>query len=615
MPDPRLLFSIPLALAVMSPHSAWGCPALTMCQTRMESVLGAHGADTPRLCRGLRDYLACARGASASCGVAERGYVVEAFNLANMRYSTLCSAFYTTSVPATVDSTTGNIMPDSEDTAAPSSATATVSSATTLTSVGMEKTTPEADLFTQYRRDTLPPVTSLLPEVTGELVTTSVTSTSATTDQTSTAAAESGSACIYPPGGDEKLAFQLCTVTPVISQFNSGCTQLDDCGVKVFPGFSSSDHVVICRSVVSYRTCALNARRVCVGNIDNSGVEQSVSNIDTEYNCTAVLKEITARISESAPTRGIPETDGTSQLESSPSATAATPYIQSTNRFELTDTQTTDVTSTRSKGTSVPTMSSARNNRIEMTDTQTTDVTSTRSKGTSVPTMSSARINRTEMTDTQTTDVTSTRLKGTSVPPVSSTDRQTLVPSSTASRRETVTEATTNANHVTRSTTKYMSTVVRRHPSSTPRVTELPISSTDDVTVPTSKLTSQITSTKYKSLVTNTRTSRVTPLSILPGLSTEGSPGFHQSRKTSTQSTDHTGYGTRSSTEMKKSSSQIPGTFPTTPPAEEEDSTRDASNPQGVGTSSSGTDSSMAVSSLSAVAVIWVGWTMHVTIT
>ncbi|XP_046342956.2 uncharacterized protein LOC124123819 isoform X4 [Haliotis rufescens] len=385
MPDPRLLFSIPLALAVMSPHSAWGCPALTMCQTRMESVLGAHGADTPRLCRGLRDYLACARGASASCGVAERGYVVEAFNLANMRYSTLCSAFYTTSVPATVDSTTGNIMPDSEDTAAPSSATATVSSATTLTSVGMEKTTPEADLFTQYRRDTLPPVTSLLPEVTGELVTTSVTSTSATTDQTSTAAAESGSACIYPPGGDEKLAFQLCTVTPVISQFNSGCTQLDDCGVKVFPGFSSSDHVVICRSVVSYRTCALNARRVCVGNIDNSGVEQSVSNIDTEYNCT--------------------------------------------------------------------------------------------------------------------------------------------------------------------------------------------------------------------------------------GLSTEGSPGFHQSRKTSTQSTDHTGYGTRSSTEMKKSSSQIPGTFPTTPPAEEEDSTRDASNPQGVGTSSSGTDSSMAVSSLSAVAVIWVGWTMHVTIT
>ncbi|XP_046353760.2 mucin-5AC-like isoform X2 [Haliotis rufescens] len=471
------------------------------------------------------------------------------------------------------------------------------------------------------------------------------------------------------------------------------------------------------RSVVSYRTCAQNAKRVCVGNIDNSEVEQFVLNIYTQYNCTAVLKEITtsvemspvtARISESAPTRGIPETDGTSQLESSPSATAATPYIQSTNRTEMTDTESTDVTSTRSKGTSVPTMSSARINRTEMTDTQTTDVLSTRSKGTSVPTMSSARINRTEMTDTQTTDVTSTRSKGTSVPtmssarnnrtemtdtqttdvtstrskgtsgptmssarisrtvltdtqttdvtstrskgtsgptmssarinrtemtdsqttdvtslrskgtsvpPVSSTDRQTLVPSSTSSRRETVTEATTNANHVTWSTTKYMSTVVRRHPSSTPQVTELPISSTDDVTVPTSKLTSQITSTKYKSLVTNTRTSRVTSPSILPGLSTKGSPGFHQSRKTSTQSTDHTGYGTRSSTEMKKSSSQIPGTFPTTPPAEEEDSTRDASNPQGVGTPSSGTDSSMAVSTLSAVAVIWVGWTMHVTIT
>ncbi|XP_071116172.1 mucin-22-like isoform X2 [Haliotis cracherodii] len=713
MPDPRLLFSIPLALAVMSPHSAWGCPAFTMCQTRMESVLGAHGADTPGLCRGLRDYLACARGASASCGVAERGYVVEAFNLANMRYSTLCSALYTTSVPATVDSTTGNSIPDSEDTAAPSTETSTVSSATTLTSVGMEKTTPEADLFTQYRRDTLPPVTSLLPKVTGELVTTSVTSTSATTDPTSTAAAESGSACISPPGGDEKLAFQLCTVTPVISQFITGCPQLDDCVKIVSSSFSSSDHVFICRSLVSYRTCAQNARRVCVGNIDDSGVEQSVLDIYKQSNCTAVLKEITtsvemspvtARISESAPTRGIPETDGTSQLETSPSATAATPYIQSTNRFELTDTQTTDVTSTRLKGTSVPTMSSARNNRFELTDTQTTDVsstrlkgtsvptmssarnnrfeltdtqttdvtstrlkgtsvptmssarnnrfeltdtqttdvtstrskgtsvptmssarinrtemtdtqitdvTSTRSKGTSVPTMSSARINRTEMTDTQTTDVTSTRLKGTSVPPVSSTDRQTLVPSSTASRRKIV----TNANHVTWSTTKYMSTVVRRHPSSTPRVTELPISSTDDVTVPTSKLTSQITSTKYKSLVANTRTSRVTPLSILPGLSTEGSPGFHQSRKTSTQSTDHTGYGTRSSTEMKKSSSQIPGTFPTTPPAEEEDSTRDASNPQGEESPSSGTDSSMAVSTLSAVAVIWVGCTLHVTIT
>ncbi|XP_048257084.1 uncharacterized protein LOC124133402 isoform X4 [Haliotis rufescens] len=199
----------------------------------------------------------------------------------------------------------------------------------------------------------------------------------------------------------------MCTVTPVISQFNSGCTQLDKCGVDVSPSFSSSDGVFICRSVVSYRTCAQNAKRVCVGNIDNSEVEQFVLNIYTQYNCTAVLKEITTSVEMSPVTARISES----------------------------------------------------------------------------------------------------------------------------------------------------------------------------------------------------------------GLSTKGSPGFHQSRKTSTQSTDHTGYGTRSSTEMKKSSSQIPGTFPTTPPAEEEDSTRDASNPQGVGTPSSGTDSSMAVSTLSAVAVIWVGWTMHVTIT
>ncbi|XP_046581678.1 mucin-5AC-like isoform X2 [Haliotis rubra] len=400
MPDTRLLFSI--ALAVLSSHHALGCPAFTSCQTRMAAALGAPGTDTVSLCRALRDYLECARGASASCGVSERGYVVEGFNIVNVRYSTLCTAFRTASASAPVDSTTAN-------TVAPSSATSTVSSAT-LTSVEGEKTTPEADRLPQNRSATLLPVPSYLPEVTSDYtspkdqVTTSVTS--ATTEQMSIATKRDGSACIYLPGIAKQSSEQLCTLRQIMSQFNSGCTQLDDCGRKVSSSLSSPDDFLICGSLVSYITCAQKAKRVC-GNVDNSNVQQIVATMYTAKNCTAILKEITTSV------------------EMSP----------------------------------------------------------------------------------------------------------------------------------------------------------------------------------------------VTARNSVSGQPTEATSGFHQSRKPFPKSTDHTRYGTRSSTEMKKTSPPIPGEFPTIPPPEEDESTRDTSNSQGVGVPSSCTNRSLSVSTVSTVLVSWICWTLYITIT
>ncbi|XP_067655747.1 uncharacterized protein [Haliotis asinina] len=87
----------------------------------------------------------------------------------------------------------------------------------------------------------------------------------------------------------------LCTVRQVMSQFNSGCPQVDDCAQKVFTSLNSPDDVFICRSLVSYITCAQKAKRVC-GEVDDSDIQQSVTNIYTAKNCTAVLTDVTTSV-------------------------------------------------------------------------------------------------------------------------------------------------------------------------------------------------------------------------------------------------------------------------------------------------------------------------------
>ncbi|XP_067655746.1 uncharacterized protein [Haliotis asinina] len=434
----------------------------------------------------------------------------------------------------------------------------------------------------------------------------------------------------------------LCTVRQVMSQFNSGCPQVDDCAQKVFTSLNSPDDVFICRSLVSYITCAQKAKRVC-GEVDDSDIQQSVTNIYTAKNCTAVLTDVTtsvempavtARNSVSAPTRGIHETGETStQPEAASPATDTTSYILSTDRFKVTNVQNVDVTSTHLNDTNTPTMSFESTSRLEVTNTQNRDGTTTqRLKGTSTLPVASALTSRVKDTDTQSTERSTAPLMSSTYRPTqvssssdrhtqvsSSTDRHTQVSSSTALNRETITEVKTYAPQVTSSSTRHSSStsepaVVRRGRSSTLRVTVAPLSHKDDTTVPTSGIDMTTTGSKttFKnnlgaSLVTNTRTSRVTSPSILPGQPTDVTSGFHQS----TKSADGTGSGT----DIKKTSTPIPGELPITPPPEEEESTTDTSNPQGVGVPSSGTNGSLVVSTVSTVFVSWVCWTLYITTT